>query len=169
MNWRSPRFLMVLLALFTVLVVAIGAEIWIYLAHQSNQSQNSSNNRWVHLPPVKPGEPTPTTPARGYLFTDGLGGFVVYNLPSTTPVTITWTTYRNQQDGYTIDYPSSWIQVKSTSKGHDWLVFYPPGTDSNANVPGGPKGTGLGWTETQMPIPTDPTVAGIKPITVNGV
>ena len=163
-NWRSPRFFILLIVVCVALVTSIG--IGTYLI---NHSQSSPNTQWVRLPPSTPGQPTPTAPPGGYLFKDAAGGFVVYHVPITPPSPITWMTYRNQQDGYTIDYPSNWVEVKSPSNGHDGFVFYPPGTDPHENVPSGPKGIGLGWTDTHMPVPTDPTVADSKSITIDGV
>jgi hypothetical protein len=168
MNWRSPRFLIPLLIVCIVLVISAG--IWIYLVNrsqnrQSNRSQ-SSQNQWVHLPPSV----TPTIPANGYLFKDPAGRFVVYHVPATPSATIIWMTYRNQQDGYAIDYPSNWTQIQNPSNGHTGMAFYPPGTNLNENVPGGPKGIGFRWIETsQTPVPTDPTITNIKPITINGI
>ena len=135
----------------------------------ANRSQNLQNSQWVHIPPGKPGQPSPTAPGRGYLFKDPAGGFVAYNLPTTSPATITWVTYNNQQDGYTIEYPSNWIQVKDSSNGHAGLAFYPPGTNLNENVPGGSKGIGFRWVESQISVPSDQTIANIKSITVNGI
>src|SRR5205807_117950 len=129
MNWRSARFLIPLFIVCAVLTISAG--VWIYLVHRS---QNSPSSQWVHLPPRKPGQPTPTAPADGYLFKDPAGGFVVYHVPTNPPVTITWMTDRNQQDGYAIDYPSNWIQVKDSPNGHIGMAFYPPGTNLNENV-----------------------------------
>src|SRR5437660_64174 len=53
MKLRSPRVLWLIAIIGIILTGSVGG--WIYLSHQSNQPQNSSNNRWVHLPPGKPG------------------------------------------------------------------------------------------------------------------
>ncbi len=164
MNWRSRRFLGLTAIICIILATSVGT--WIYLV---NRSQNASSNQWIHLPSSKPGQPAPTAPPNGYLFRDASGGFVVHNLPEKPPTTITWMTYRNQQDGYAIDYPSNWIQIKNSSNGHDGQALYPPGTNLNENVPGGPKGIGFRWVETQIPVPTDQATANLKPITINGV
>lgn len=163
MNWRSSRFVVLLLIICIILLVSAG--IWTYLAIRSPNRQ-ASQSQWVHLPPGA----TPTIPANAYLFKDPMGALVVYYLPATPPATITWTTYQNQQDGYTIDYPSNWMKIETSSDGHIGLALYPPGTNLNENVPGGPEGIGLRWMKTyQSPAPTDPTITYIKPITIDGV
>jgi hypothetical protein len=86
------------------------------------------------------------------------------------PAPITWTMYSNQQDRYTLDIPSNWQQVATPISGHAGFGFYPPGTNPNNDVPGGPQGIGFRWTDTyQPPSPTDPTITEIQPITINGI
>ncbi len=63
MNWRSARSLVALL--IVCIVLAINTGIWIYLV---NRSQTSQSSQWAHLPPSKPGQPTPTPPAGGLAF-----------------------------------------------------------------------------------------------------
>jgi hypothetical protein len=165
MNWRSRYVLVSLLIVGIVLVASAG--IWIYLI---NHSQNPPTGQWVHLPPLKPGQPTPTAPAGSYLFKDTTGGFVFYRFPATPPAILTWATYRNQQDGYVIDYPSNWMRVESSSNGHTVLAFYPPGTNLKENVPGGPQGISLRWVETYQPVVSkDTTITDIKPITIDKI
>src|SRR6266566_7981137 len=165
MNWRSARFLVALL--IVCIVLAINTGIWIYLV---NRSQTSQSSQWAHLPPSKPGQPTPTPPAGGYLFKDSSGGYVVYHVPTNPPTSITWMTDRNQQDGYAIDYPSNWIQVKDTPNEHLGMAFYPQGTNLNENEPGGPKGIGFRWIKTpQIPLPSDPSITDINSVTIDGI
>ncbi len=169
MNLRSPRFLVTLMIICILLLA--GAGIWAYQATRSqntktSQSQDTQTGQWVHLPPGV----TPTIPANGYLFKDPMGGLVLYHLPATPPSTITWAAYHNQQDGFTLDYPSNWMKIETPSNRHIGLALYPPGTNLNENVPGGPEGIGLRWATTyQPPAPADPTIIDIKYITLDGV
>jgi len=166
MNWHSPRFLVVLLLICIALVVSVGVWTGIILVNRSQQNSQTSQSQWVHFSLGA----TPTVPADGYFFKDTTGGFIVYQSPATPLATITWSSYRSQQDGYTIDYPSNWIRVETSSNGHTSLAFYPPGTDLKENVPGGPQGIDFRWTETYQPTElTDTTITDIKPVTIDGI
>jgi hypothetical protein len=148
MNWHSRRFLGLLISLCLILGVSIG--IWVYL---STRPQDASSHQ-----------------INEYLFKNPAGGTVIYHLPATPPVAVTWKNYHNQQDGYSIDYPSNWVQVKDSSNGHSGQAFYPPGTNLNENIPGGAKGIGFRWIGTsQLQIPTDSTITNLPPVTIQGV
>jgi hypothetical protein len=164
-NTRRRYLTILLLIIGIVLFTSTG--IWAYLDVRS-QKQNiqTSQSQWIQLPP----NATPTLPANGYLFKDTTGGFVLYQMPATPPASFTWATYRNPQDGYVIDYPSNWMRVETFSNGHTVFAFYPPGTDPNENVPGGPQGVSFRWSETYQPVvQTDTTITDIKPVTIDGV
>src|SRR6266571_3539194 len=124
MNWRSPRFLVLLLLICVVLVVSVGVLIGINLVNRP-QIQPTPSNQWAQIPPPKPGQAQPTSPAGAFLFKNATGGFVVYYPPTTPPASITWMAYHNIQDGYTIDYPSNWMKIENTSDGHTDLALYP--------------------------------------------
>ncbi len=142
-TWRSPRFfLMALLIICAVLAVFAG--IGIYLIHHSQTGE--------------------------YISKDITGRPGVHHLTTTPPSTITWTKYQNQLDGYTIDYPSNWLRTETSSAGHTGLALYPPGTNLNENVPGGPKGIGFTWVEaSQLTVPTNSAITESKPITIDGI
>lgn len=160
---RGGKRYVAIVLLIVGAVILLSAGIWTYLVSRSQKTQTS---QWVHVPPGT----TPTIPANGYLFKDTAGRFVVYYLPSTLPATITWTTYYNQQDGYSIDYPSNWIRIDHPAEGHSGWALYPPGTNLQENVPGSPSGIGFRWiSDFQVPSPNDPSIADYKTLTVNGV
>src|SRR5690348_3527943 len=103
---RRSLFVWVSLAIVCIiLVVSIGLGVYFV---SMGRTQKQITNQWVHVPPGT----TPTVPADGYLFKDATGAFVVYHLPTTPPASITWITYHNQQEGYTIEYPATWIRVE---------------------------------------------------------
>ena len=57
------------------------------------------------------------------------GGYQTYTPPDTPPVDITWDTYVNAADRYSIAYPSNWQVVKTEYNGHEGISVYAPGTD----------------------------------------
>lgn len=125
--------------------------------------------QWITLPTASAAASTPTLPPGAFLFRGTFGGLVQYVPPSAQPQ-LSWKTYTNQADGYSISYPSDWIVTKSTTNGHQGLSLYPPGTDLHQDVPGGPQGITFGWTNDPnvIPTPTDPDIADLRAITIDG-
>ncbi|MGH7488247.1 MAG: hypothetical protein ACREMY_22015, partial [bacterium] len=143
----NRRLLFLLSAGVALAVVAVGIGVFLVLQYQANVSQ-VPQGRWVRVPTAGPGQPTPTVPANGFVFKDASGASVNYAPPSATPAGFSWSIYHNDQDGYTIEYPQTWTRVDTSSEGHSGLALYPLGTDLHVDVPGGPKGIGMGWVST---------------------
>lgn len=57
------------------------------------------------------------------------GVYQTYTPPVTPPVDVTWDTYVNVADRYSIDYPSNWQVIKTEYNGHEGVSLYAPGTD----------------------------------------
>lgn len=191
MNWRSPAFLSVLVI---VPLLLIGAGIYFGITRSqpgpqtsnaalpsqspsivlspstSSQTGESSSGRWLPVPTPAPGQPTPTLPTGALVFKEPFGKEIAYIPSSTTTAQMTWKTYTSQQDGYTIDYPTDWIVAKTIDNGGEGVAFYPPGTDPNADIPGGPKGIMINWIDAyHPPEPSDPTMGDVRSVTVDGV
>lgn len=163
-EWQMKRHRVPLLAVAIVVIVIGGAAgALVLLRLHAPQSQ------WTRVSSSGHGYSAPTAPPSGYVFKDATGAWVTYAPPSSTPPGFTWSSYTNQEDGLTVEYPASWIRVTTTSSQHSGLALYPPGTDLGANAPGGPSGVGLRWfAEYQPPAANDPTVADLHKITVDG-
>ncbi|MEK7572210.1 MAG: hypothetical protein AAB553_08120 [Patescibacteria group bacterium] len=57
------------------------------------------------------------------------GQTYVYEPPATPPVELVWSRYENQQDNYSLDYPSNWQIVRTEFNNHEALFVYAPGAD----------------------------------------
>lgn len=122
--------------------------------------------RWIPINSANPAK----VPASDLEVRDVTGRLKVYVLPNIGPTGISWRTYRDTVDRFSVSYPSNWIAVRARHLGHEHLTVYPPGTNSQSNVPGGAPGIGIGWTnQYRQPSANDPLIAGRHVVRVGGV
>ena len=170
--WRSP-----LLPMVAMMVVFVAIAAGVYVSSNGEPSSQTvapqptvsvSQERWVSLPDSAPGQPTPSLPEGAIAFPNSMGRLVAY-LPSRI-VTASWQTYTNDQDGYSVDYPSDWIRVQGSEAGHETITVYPPDADLQQSVPGSSRGISAGVrVDYEPPAPGNPRIANLKSITIDGV
>lgn len=126
-------------------------------------SPSSSSPVWVALPAATANQPA--LPAGTFVFRQPTGNSVALVLPPSSATAVSWATFRGQQDGFSIDYLTTWTKVEETHDGHEGFVVYPPGTASSQDIPGGAKGISVGWSSTfTPPADDDPTVTRLGPV-----
>jgi hypothetical protein len=95
------------------------------------------------------------------------GGYQTYTPPDTPPVDITWSTYVNAADRYSIQYPSNWQVVKTEYNGHEGISVYAPGTDPSSP---GTQFIGFGFASYYLlPQGSSEQSTYSYPITVDGI
>lgn len=68
----------------------------------------------------------------------------VYVTPTAPPADLTWQTYYNSRDNYSISYPVGWQAVKTVYNTHEGVGLYPPGADTSLTVQDGLQEIGFG-------------------------
>ncbi|MBI4059029.1 hypothetical protein HY404_02185 [Candidatus Microgenomates bacterium] len=108
--------------------------------------------------------------ANSLMFRDPSGGYIAYSLPSEPLTEPTWTSFTDNQGGYSIEYPKDWIKVAIEQPNQKGFRLCPPTTNLRDQIPGGPKCIEAVLTDSYtLPAEDDPTVANRKEVTVSGV
>ncbi len=124
------------------------------------------SGQWTTLD--APPRPTSWEPRDGLLFQSATGESLRYFSVLLDVSNLSWATYSSSLDGFSIDYPADWVVMTTDYQGHEGLAVYPPGTDSTANIPGGAKGIGFGWSNNYQE-PTSSSLTDNGPVVIDGV
>ncbi|HUD44117.1 MAG TPA: hypothetical protein VMR41_01100 [Patescibacteria group bacterium] len=86
-------------------------------------------------------------------FEDSSGNLEQYVAPTSIPDNLTWQTYSNQHDNYSLDYPVGWSKSTAVENGHEVVSIHPPNTDLNTPIQQGLTKIAFGISPYQFPMP----------------
>ncbi len=124
--------------------------------------------RWLPLSGSVPGEASQTAPAGAFTFKDASGQSIAYLPAGTSQRGASWATFDARQGGYSVEYPASWVKVDRAD--HGGFTVYAPGTNPDEQIPGGPKGVSVTWSDAyRPPDSSDRSIADLRSVTSGGV
>ncbi len=103
-------------------------------------------------------------------FQDPNGNLQPYVAPTAPPANLSWETYVNTNDHYTIEIPVGWQVVRTLYDGHEGVSIYPPGMNINTSLQDGLVAIGFGVSQYdyQVPYINQSQASSIAPITIDG-
>ncbi len=103
-------------------------------------------------------------------FQDPNGNLQQYVAPTAAPANLSWETYVNNSDYYTIEIPVNWQVVRTFYNGHEGVSIYPSGMNTALTIQDGLEAIGFGVSQYdyQVPYINQSQASSIAPITIDG-